>query len=393
VRLPLAGRLRTGRQESHDMKTVLTVDDSKVVRSMVNRYLQGYGCRLVEAANGVEGIEAAKQNKPDLILLDITMPVMDGRQALAELRNDPVCKGIPVIMLTAESGRDIVVEIAKLGISGYIVKPFQKETFDKEVGKVLGAPDGKAAPTGQESAPVDRSVVLVVDDSERVLEAARAALGQAMTVLVATSGKDALERYREKRPGVVVIDLAMPDMDGFETLTKIRELGRSAYVALAVRGDGSMHDKARKAGYQAVLEKPFQAKELLDQVQLAADGLATPEEILRAVLGEESGCSVLNVPDPRSKVFAKVLPEIGKKLRALAEDGNDRLIVDVAKISDVSAELVNFVVRLVTEADTVGIRTAICTANPKLVERLREIAETSAKPCASNRAAARQSLQ
>jgi len=179
------------------MRTVLTVDDSKVVRSMVARHLKDYGCRVVEAADGKEGVEVAKRDKPDLILLDITMPVMDGCQTLAELRKDPTCKSIPVIMLTAESGREVVLEIARLGIKGYIVKPFRKETFDKEVSKVLGQPG-----SSQVDAAVDSRCVLVVDDSERVLAAAQAALEKTMKVLTATSGKDAVNSYREARPGV-----------------------------------------------------------------------------------------------------------------------------------------------------------------------------------------------
>ena len=111
------------------MKKVLTVDDSKVVRTMVARHLQPYGCQVLEAANGREGVDVARKEQPDLILLDVTMPVMDGRQALAEIRQDAALKGTPVVMLTAESGKDLVLEIAKLGVKGYIVKPFTKATF------------------------------------------------------------------------------------------------------------------------------------------------------------------------------------------------------------------------------------------------------------------------
>jgi two-component system cell cycle response regulator len=121
------------------MKKVLTVDDSKVVRTMVTRALVPYGCQIVEAANGREGVDAARRERPDLILLDVTMPVMDGREALIELREDPDVQATPVIMLTDESGRDLVLEIAKLGVKGYIVKPFTTETFAAEVDKVLGA--------------------------------------------------------------------------------------------------------------------------------------------------------------------------------------------------------------------------------------------------------------
>jgi two-component system cell cycle response regulator len=176
------------------MSTVLTVDDSKVVRSMVTRHLQPYGCTIIEATNGQEGVEMARTHKPDLVLLDVTMPVMDGRQALAELRKDAATKSIPVIMLTAESGRDLVMEIVKLGVHGYIVKPFQQATFDQEVSKVLGAPGTSAGP-----ATPDSRAVLIVDDSEKVLATAKAALEQSLTVLTATSGKDAIAQHAVAR--------------------------------------------------------------------------------------------------------------------------------------------------------------------------------------------------
>ena len=120
------------------MKKVLTVDDSKVVRTLVARYLEGYGCEVLEATNGQEGVDLAAQHRPDLILLDLRMPVMDGRQALAALRANPATSAIPVVVLTAEG--DGVTELAPLALQGSLIKPFQKETFDKAVRKVLGTP-------------------------------------------------------------------------------------------------------------------------------------------------------------------------------------------------------------------------------------------------------------
>lgn len=372
------------------MKTVLTVDDSKVVRSMVMRHLKPYGCEIKEAQNGQEGVEAARQHKPDLILLDVTMPVMDGRQCLAELRKDAACQSIPVIMLTAESGRDIVVEIAKLGVSGYIVKPFQQETFDKEVSKILGAPGASAGAAGA-GATLDTSAVLVVDDSQKVLDAAKAALEQSMTVLTALSGKDALEAYKQGRPAVVVIDLAMPDMDGFVTLTELQKLGKSSYVALALRGDASLQEKAKKAGYHEVIEKPFQAEDLLGRVQAVLAGAASPEDLLRACLGDVDGCAVFNLP--ASTASAKVLPLLAKHLRGLAEDGTDKLILDLAQLSDVSGDHMSALARVLAEAGTLGIKTAICTPHEQVVTKLRQIAETKDAPYAATRDAARASLQ
>ncbi len=372
------------------MSTVLTVDDSKVVRSVVTRHLQPYGCTIIEATNGQEGVEMARTHTPDLVLLDVTMPVMDGRQALGELRKNDGTKGIPVIMLTAESGRDLVVEIAKLGVSGYIVKPFQQETFDKEVSKVLGAPGAAAGAPG---AALDAHTVLVVDDSDKVLAMAKAALEQSLTVLTATSGKEAIAQYTKARPAIVVIDLVMPDMDGFATLAEIQKLGKSTCVALAVRGDQSLHDKAKKAGYHAVVEKPFHAGDLLEHVLQAGSANASPDDVLKDYVGEDGGCPVFNLPSPSSKLLAKLLPIFAKKLRALAEDGNDKLILDVAQLNDLTSEQVAGLVRLLSEAGTLGIKTAICAPDEQIVGKLRQIAETRDAPCASTRDAARQCLQ
>jgi two-component system cell cycle response regulator len=381
------------------MKTVLTVDDSKVVRSMVSRYIKPWGCQLIEAADGKEGVEAAREHKPDLILLDITMPVMDGREALAELRKDAACKSIPVIMLTAESGKDIVIEVAKLGVAGYIVKPFQKETFEKGISKVLGDPSEASAEAGEASraaardAPLDYGSVLVVDDSERVLDAARAALEQGMKVLTATSGKEAIDRYREGRPAVVVVDLAMPDMDGFETLEQLKSLGKSAYIALAVRGDATLQDKARRAGYQGVIEKPFQPDDLAGSVMAAAGAKVPPDELVSRMLSEEDGCTVLALPGSQTQVLGRIIPAVARKLRGLAEDGGDKLIVDIGDAAEATTELVSARTAIIKEAVNLGIRTAICTPNQALIKRLREFDDTRHSPYGQDREAARASLQ
>src|SRR2546421_3300655 len=95
---------------------VLTVDDSKTVRIIVRKAFKSFDCEIIEAGNGVEGLAVAGKETPDLILLDVTMPVMDGVETLTKLKADPALKSIPVMMLTAEGGRDSVLKIAKIGV-------------------------------------------------------------------------------------------------------------------------------------------------------------------------------------------------------------------------------------------------------------------------------------
>ncbi len=118
-------------------KKILTVDDSKTIRMIIQRAFRAHDCAFCEAGNGEEGLAAAAREKPDLIILDITMPVMDGITMLTKLRQDPELKVTPVIMLSAESGRDSIAKIAQLGISDYLIKPFKEEQLLEKAGKVI----------------------------------------------------------------------------------------------------------------------------------------------------------------------------------------------------------------------------------------------------------------
>ena len=116
---------------------VLTVDDSKTIRMIVKKAFKPYNCELIEAENGVEGLAAAAREKPGLIILDITMPVMNGIEMLGKLKNEADLKDIPVIMLTAESGKDNVMQIVKMGIKDYMVKPFKGGDLIERVENIM----------------------------------------------------------------------------------------------------------------------------------------------------------------------------------------------------------------------------------------------------------------
>jgi two-component system, cell cycle response regulator len=116
---------------------ILSVDDSRTIRLIVGRAFKNYDVTMLEAANGEEGLAVAAREKPDLVILDVTMPVMDGVTMLSKLKEDPELKGIPVIMLTAESGRDNVLQIARLGVRDYLVKPFKEEQIIEKASRCV----------------------------------------------------------------------------------------------------------------------------------------------------------------------------------------------------------------------------------------------------------------
>jgi two-component system cell cycle response regulator len=117
--------------------TILSVDDSKTIRMVLARLFRPFVCELIEAANGVEGLAVAAQKRPDLIILDYNMPVMDGLTMLRRLREDAALKRTPVIMLTAESGCENIATVARLGVRDYLTKPFREDQLLAKAGRLI----------------------------------------------------------------------------------------------------------------------------------------------------------------------------------------------------------------------------------------------------------------
>jgi len=117
--------------------TLLTVDDSPTVRTIVHRALRGYDCVVLDAGNGAEGLVVAGRGRPDLILLDVTMPVMDGITMLSRLKADPALQGIPVLMLTSVGAAAHDHPFAGIAVSGSLVKPFKEGALVAKVLSIL----------------------------------------------------------------------------------------------------------------------------------------------------------------------------------------------------------------------------------------------------------------
>jgi two-component system chemotaxis response regulator CheY len=119
-------------------KTILTVDDSTSIRQMVSFTLVGAGFRVVEAADGKQGLEQAKAHAPNLILTDQNMPQMDGMTLIRSLRALPQFASLPILVLTTESGDAMKAQGRSAGATGWLVKPFSPEKLLDVVRRVLG---------------------------------------------------------------------------------------------------------------------------------------------------------------------------------------------------------------------------------------------------------------
>jgi PAS domain S-box-containing protein len=240
---PAVGTARAG--------TVLVVDDDPSVRNLLGRFLSREGFQVETAADGATGLQRARELVPDVITLDVLMPEMDGWAVLTELKRDPRLGGIPVIMLTVVDDKPTGFA---LGVSEYLTKPIDRNRL--------------AAMLSKYAAAAARQVLLVEDDAgtRRVLR--RALEQEGWNVVEAANGRAGLDRLAEHRPGLVLLDLVMPEMDGFEFLDELRRSGSAGGsgvpVVVLTGKDLTEEDRRRlNGGVARVVQKRDRGPEAL----------------------------------------------------------------------------------------------------------------------------------
>ena len=202
---------------------------------MLTRFLTKEGYRVETAAGGEAGLRLARELHPDVITLDVMMPGMDGWAVLSELKADPELADIPVVMLTIVDNKNLGYA---LGAADYLTKPIQRDR--------LLAILAKYCP------PSEPATVMVVEDDIETQEVIRRLLEKAgIQVMVAENGRVALERLAEGQPGLILLDLMMPEMDGFQFVDHVRqhEAWRAIPIVVVTAKDLTAEDRLRLNGY------------------------------------------------------------------------------------------------------------------------------------------------
>ncbi|MGY1424478.1 response regulator [Lysobacter sp. A289] len=232
--------------------TVLIIDDDGAGAEVIGRMLTREGYRAVPVGNGEDGLRLARELQPDLILLDVLMPNADGWSVLSQLKADPALARIPVIMISVT--RDKSLGFA-LGAVDYLVKPVDQKTLVRALHKHLAGSPGRP--------------ILVIDDDETTRSMLRRLLErQDWKVVEAVNGRDGLAKLQEVRPAVVLLDLMMPEVDGFGFLDALHEQGLSGSVPVVVltAKELTRAEQQHLAGHvQAVIEKGSYTQSELEQ--------------------------------------------------------------------------------------------------------------------------------
>jgi PAS domain S-box-containing protein len=251
--LALAGEPITASLEDPNRPVILVVDDDDDVRHAVRRILELGGYAIVEASRGAEALQLARLLQPALMTLDVMMPDLDGFDVIQVLRNSPLTRDLPVLFISATTEHDRGLE---LGGSGFLLKPFSPDELLDHVQQLVS--------------PHRR--VLVVDDDYHVRPTLTRLLQRGgFRVDEAADGRTALDQVQRLPPDLILLDIRMPDMDGYEVLRRLKQHPTHRHIPVVVLTASALGvdamQRALDAGAVRYLEKPIASEELLAAIE------------------------------------------------------------------------------------------------------------------------------
>jgi two-component system cell cycle response regulator len=372
------------------MPRILTVDDSRPIRMIVSKAMAELGFEVGEAGDGNEGLKKLAEGPYDLVILDVTMPNLDGAGMLGKMREQG--DKTPVLMLTSESKTSIVATLMKMGIQDYVLKPFKADELRAKVLKALKLPAGYTAanPTGA-PAPTEaddgKLKVLVIDDMENVHKKLRSMMPESVAIETAMNVQDGLAMARAKKFRLLLVDAEI-QTGGPSALTKqLRLLQPNAGIwGMALRSGNNVSKEMRDAGFDEALLKPF-AQDAIDSLieQYSAKNesyLVVNDDLIQitAFSGKE---------DKLERYFSKLTADVKGVVQKLGEACFEKMVLDATSLTLLQpARVAQFLVDTFKSAQELGISVKL-VASDELPRAMRGFQETKDVHCFSSIAEAR----
>lgn len=203
-----------------DGPLVLVVEDDKQAGDLLAKDLGQAGYRVARAVTGEQGLALARRLQPDVITLDVLLPDQDGLKVLAQLKALPETKGIPVVIVSITEGRELGFS---LGAADWLIKPANPANFLSAVRNAIASGDSATA------------TVLVIDDEPPTVELLTDVLReQGLRVLGAHDGKQGIALARSERPHLIVLDLVMPGLTGFDVVQELRNHSETREIPVLI---------------------------------------------------------------------------------------------------------------------------------------------------------------
>lgn len=199
---------------------VLVIEDDEKARRLMKYYLEREGFSVIFADNGENAVDLAKKHRPKVITLDILLPKKDGWEILTDLRSDPETDSIPVIIVSMLDNKDLGYSF---DADDYFVKPVDKDKLIHRIRELSGRKHG------------ENEVVLIIDDDPKSVKLTARILEEAgEKVLKAYSGRVGIDLAKKEHPSLIILDLMMPEMTGFEVVDELRKDQQTADIPIIV---------------------------------------------------------------------------------------------------------------------------------------------------------------
>lgn len=229
-------------------RTVMVVDDEMHIRRFLRHLLEAEGFKVLEARTGRDAIALAREQVPDVMLLDLMLPDINGFDVLKEIKEQEETRNVSVIMLSIIQDRE---KGYRLGASDYLSKPIDREKLLDRIARYVG---GRPA-----------SDLLVVEDDDSVLKAIRVMLeSHGYKVRTSPNGEGALVEVAAQAPDLILLDLMLPGLTGHDVLQELKRKDETAEIPVIVLTAAGPDERTKALGMGAdhVMTKPFTENEL-----------------------------------------------------------------------------------------------------------------------------------
>jgi DNA-binding response OmpR family regulator len=363
------------------MPRILTVDDSRPIRMIVSKALVEMGFEVGEAEDGNDGLKKLAAGSFDLVVLDVTMPNLDGPGMLAKMREGG--DKTPVLMLTSESKTSIVAALMKLGIADYLLKPFKGDELRAKVLKALKLPPNyvalNAGSAGAADAGDGKLIVLVIDDMENVHKKLRSMIPEAVEIDTALTIADGLTAVRGKKFKAILVDAEIQAGGPAPVVKQLRLLQPGAGIwGMALRSANNVAKEMRDLGFDDALLKPFTQDSidaLIEQYTSKNETFFVAKEDLIALtqfLGKE---------DKLERYFTKLSADVKTVVQKLGEACFENAVIDVTHVPLMQpARVAQFLVDTFKVATELGISVKV-VGSPELTRAMSGFQETKDLHC------------
>jgi PAS domain S-box-containing protein len=298
--------------------TILIVDDNPANLKVARIALEGEGFAIRIATDGHAALDAIAAARPDLILMDIQLPGIDGLELTRRLKADPATRDVPIIAVTAYAMKGDREKALAAGCDGYLAKPIDPIELPDIIRGLLASPAPPAAPAAP-SATTTAATILLVEDNPATRKSLRLSLeSEGHVVVEAADARTAMALAGDRPPDLVLQDLCLPDLDGIELVHRLRAQPQLADVPiLCITGFLTRFDEARatQGGFTGLLVKPIDPIELATTVRGHLERRAVPVD------NPGTGPRVLLVDDngPQRRLTQLILQRSGFAVTTAAD--------------------------------------------------------------------------